>query len=551
MNDKPLLSLNLDKQTAVVLIVQFILSVTFAYIIFSPFLSAQWGVADDHEIQYYLGTDAKLSFSEIPAILVNETEAGSPGSSPRYRPVYCLLRLVETAVWGDNLFYWYAFRMLLFGASVFIAWHLMSRSLGILAGGVACLPLLYHSTWSDIFGRLGPSEAYCVLALALYALAAVHLLREESRAWENSWWSLLAISSVIAMGSKENMLFILLTTAFIAIYTLRRRSIGTFGVVANVVIISFGLFIVGAVFVALKKQGLDVYGRSVIPESRGQILLNALLSSGQWKIQFPFWATLCFALVAKQTGKFKQLAHQNPLLLTETRKMVLLQFSLLILWYSQLVFYNGDWPGGSRYDFPGTLARDFAYIALLIMSVRIWKERVHFREISLFAKGVIAILLVVAVIAAVPFGLKGIGIVVAGSAEKSSRTRKFTQLVMACAEQAKQQADKPIIFVSHHIQDVELIESVRTLLSYSGVTNPLAIELAGWSEKDCKENEWPLLHELRTISTYGQPQRLRGLLRFEPLSSLKQSPDCFSISFSGYTPSKCQVLGLINKQELF
>src|ERR1035437_9029275 len=99
------------------LLLQLLFGLCLACALFYPNFSAQWGLTDDHEIIRYVGDDHVLRFSEIPNMLM-KTEAGNPwGSKPRYRPVYYSLRLCETALWGDHVFLWYLFRVVVLGVS--------------------------------------------------------------------------------------------------------------------------------------------------------------------------------------------------------------------------------------------------------------------------------------------------------------------------------------------------------------------------------------------------------------------------------------------------
>lgn len=523
----------------------------FATLIFFPFLSAQWGIADDHEIQYYLGKDAKLTFAEMPSILFKETEAGNPGGSVRFRPVYYALRLTETVLWGDNLSGWYASRIVIFSLFIVIAWHLFSRFLGLILGGVACLPLLFHSAWSDIFGRLGPSETYAVLALSVYVLAAANLLGEQQHVSKARWWWLLAASSIVAIGSKENMLFLLVTTTALTLYLWRKKRVGTTGVVATVLICGFGTFVLVALALALKRQGIDVYGRTVMPTSRVQVLITELLSPGQWKILLPLYLS-GVSFVAINIIRTK---HEGNSTIDSThhelKKLVLIEVALILLWYSQILFYNGKWPGGTRYDFPAVLARDLAYIFLFTSAYRLLAPHLSVQRISKKTRSVVIVMGASAALLVMVLGMKSVNIVINGHRDKSARTVKFTQRVAAIASTVREQPGIPVIFISHSVNDFEALDSVRTLLSYYGVNNPLALKIEGWSESSCPQDKRYLLQELRDISSNGQQQRARELLPYTPLHRVEQSPECFAVTFSGGTPSRCRVLGEINKAELF
>lgn len=539
------------KPSMAILFCQYAISLSFACLLFFPFLSAQWGIADDHEIQYFLGKDAKMAFAEIPSMLLKETEAGIPGGSVRFRPVYYALRLTETAFWGGNLAGWYASRILTFSLFAFIAWHLLSRSLGIILGGVACLPLLFHSAWSDIFGRLGPSEAYAVLALSFYALAAVNLISAKQKEKSARWWWLLAASSIVAIGSKENMLFLLITTAALTFNLWRKKRVGCSAIIANVLIFGFGIFVFGALAVALKNQGIDIYGRTVMPVSRVQVLITELLSPGQWKILLPLClSSVSFVMINIIRTKL-EVNSTTDRIYNELRKLVSIEVVLVLLWYSQILFYNGKWPGGTRYDFPGAIARDLAYIFMFISCYRLSASVIEEWSLSKKTRVMAMLLGGFAALFIISFGIKSVKIVIDDHQAKSANTVKFTQRVAAIATRLRENPGIPVIFISHSVNDFEALDSVRTLISYYGVNNPLALKIEGWSESSCPEDKLYLLRELMDISVNGQPQRARGLLSYTPLHRIEQAPECFAVTFSGGASSRCRVIGEINNAELF
>jgi hypothetical protein len=84
-----------------------------SYHFFGPFVSAKFGLIDDHEILRFLGPNHVVRFWDIPRLLITKTEVGQWGTSSRLRPIYYILRLVETALWGDHAGLWYLTRIVL------------------------------------------------------------------------------------------------------------------------------------------------------------------------------------------------------------------------------------------------------------------------------------------------------------------------------------------------------------------------------------------------------------------------------------------------------
>lgn len=80
------------------------------------------------------GRPARVKISQIPVIVWEKTEAGEFAKGPRFRPVYYLLRLTETALWGGEGAYWYGFRIFLFGIVIEGLWWLCVQAAGPIFG---------------------------------------------------------------------------------------------------------------------------------------------------------------------------------------------------------------------------------------------------------------------------------------------------------------------------------------------------------------------------------------------------------------------------------
>ena len=66
-----------------------------AYALFGSMLGAKWSPIDDHEIMWFLGPDGRIGWSEIPRVLMTQTEVGHFGGAlARYRPSYYFLRVL-------------------------------------------------------------------------------------------------------------------------------------------------------------------------------------------------------------------------------------------------------------------------------------------------------------------------------------------------------------------------------------------------------------------------------------------------------------------------
>lgn len=136
------------------------------YLVLSPALTSQFGPTDDHEIALMLGPDRRLPFGDVLAEIGRHLGEGNG----RFRPVYWIFRVLESATWGWDPRTWYLARIALavgtVAAAAWLASLFVPRAIAILAGIFVVV-----GPQAEAWFRLGPQEAYAVpLALAGLAL---------------------------------------------------------------------------------------------------------------------------------------------------------------------------------------------------------------------------------------------------------------------------------------------------------------------------------------------------------------------------------------------
>jgi len=526
-----------------VMFFQAVVSLVFAASLLFPNFSAKWGLIDDYEIIAFIGNQSSLRFQEIPKILLTRTEVGLPGSKlARYRPAYYLIKLIEAATWGKNPFFWYSFRILLFGISIFIAWRLLQRFFGIVIGGLSCLILLSHSFWADIWSRLGPGEIYCVIGVALYCFGFVNLWEKRASEKNTLSWLSLTFGALLAMGSKENFLLLLPITAVLVYRVWRQHRLNALPFILNLLLFCFGTFISVAVILSLKNLGTDVYSNPVSPMNRYQILKSGVFSPSQWKIQLPLWLSL-FAFGASSVFHFKFYKSNRMAteVFEEAKCLLIIELLLILLWYSQFVFYNGAWPAENRYDFPGVPARDLMYIFLAYFPIRCLNRNQTYLRLRIISQIMHTGLIGVLVFFFMQFGFRELKIVNHACIVNSETTQKFTKSLSLIVEEVRGNTHTPIIFEIYDVWDYEPVHGMRSYLFNSGVKNHLFLKLENWSEKNFRPGiETVLATELQGLSEKGDKSE-----EFYPIQTIQQGSNCFVISFSGDSNLPCKNLGRI------
>lgn len=523
-------SLHINKKF--IILIKLLISFSFAIIVLYPNLSAKWSRSDDHEIIAFMGKDHQLSFKEIPSMLM-KTEAGFTGV-PRYRPMYYLLKLTETATWGNNPLPWYAFRLALFGASIFISWLLLGRFLGVIAGWLVCLIILSHSFWHGHFLTfLGPAEHYCMIGLALYCLAFVNLLEQETSQANNTWWSILAFGAIVCMGSKENFLLLLPVTAILVYHAWNKDQLNKISIFTNSLLFIFGLFVTIAVIIVLKKNhGFDLYSNPVDPIIRFKVLLTGFFFLSHLEIQLPFLISIFLILIASLFHKLQQ-NKTSEVILKQIKRLFLAEAACVLVWCSQFIFYNGMWPDGTRYDFPGVLAQDMASVFLLFSPLTILKKLSSDFDLRRAIKVVHALLIISLSIFIIRYGIGNYKKIYQASIIHRNDTQNYEQMIFNVMQRAKVNPSAPIIFNCTNIYNIEAVFSALEFLTAYNIKNPIVLSLKDLSELTCRTAvDFSLLRKLKKWSNGEEVQSYSLKVRFCSAQSLPQTiKQCFIIDF--------------------
>ena len=404
--------------------------------------------------------------------------------------------------------------------------------------------MVSHFFWVDIWARLGPAETYGVVGFALYCLAYVKIREKEKYNVPTLWWGILTCAIIIAIGSKENFLILLPFSAIIVFNAWKQRRLNKRVIFLNIIIFSFGFFIASAVIIALIKTGTDIYQHIVLPANRFQMLKSGVFSLSQWTAQLPFWLSLLLWGIANISKRAYPYSKLSTATLMEIKRLLWIETALIIVWYSQYFFYNGVWPTEYRYDFPGILARDLAYIVLICWPAHVLLQesatRLNFPSALQFSRAVafLSLLIPIVYFGLIKQELKSVNYIAKVNSEK---TQKFTKTLLKIVEEVKENPNAPIVFDVHNFNDYEPVISLQRFMSAYGVKNPIALAIARETEKAHGPLEINLVKQLQKVSDNGS---LDGLVfkGFYPIKDLKEDGNCFVLSFSGDTKRDCKIL---------
>lgn len=415
----------------------------------APQRNAWWGLMDDHEPLEWRAPGTSLAFGDIPRVIATRTEAGQFGRSPRYRPVYYTLRVIESWAWGASPAAWYRARIVMFAGviagAMFAIWLFAGPWLA--AGATAFLATGWY--WRDVWAHLGPAEQYASVGTMLVALGAALVWR--TRAAVAGLW-LAAMGTLIAVGCKENFIVLLVPLAFAAWHA--RAAHKTAAVAALAMAGAGAGLVMAAVVLGLRHAAGDIYGTALTPAARlwwvhgkPAVALAAL------------WAA--FALGAVATGR-RELVRGMAVLLTIVTALVV----------SQATYYAPAWPRfGSRYDFPGRLADVLLFVGACIWLLR-WLEQTGRVRAARWAEPALGLLMAVLAARHLELPLR------AAAAVNTASTIALHDALNAVRDSVAAQPGTAVVIDSRGEVDMEPSGAVAALLSEVGVRGPYYTSLA-------------------------------------------------------------------------
>jgi len=490
-------------------------AVLLTYLLIWCNLEAKFFLTDDHSIVHFmsLGSGGLVTLSDIPQLLYHHTEIGQ--ILPRFRPMYWTLLLTEVFLWGKNPTFWYVSRMVMFATSMILFWRPLAAWIGNLPAALVVLYCLTPGFWAEIWCRLGTNEAYAAFGTALFAYSSHRLLSSETQIAGVRTWIFLILGAVIAVGSKENFAIVVPAAWVIVLIVWARGKMTGIGICSIAAITSFGAWVSWRLAAGLSAAGADEYGRSVLPLQRialaSDSIANILNAIGLWNLVgiIIFIIGLCFLVLSNDRIK--------PAI------KVLGQFfifcaALVLFYVSQYVFYNGEWPCGSRYDFPGFLAMPLFWVGFAFFSLKFLQAMGMQIE---FLRMIRAGLIVGLIGLILSIGFDAFSVRCCHTAYQGARSREKLDEI---AHRVREQPNKPIILTALGTPLVfEPVFSIRRFLTSRDVQNPFFLRPADIQAKPGFEQG--LVERLQLVSEAGFAKE-----KILPLSSLPTNVDAFVVN---------------------
>lgn len=497
----------------------FILLVFGFYLVGNNF-SAKLGIIDDHEIPMFMGSDGRVRLSEIPNTIL-QTEVGKWGEALRYRPSYYTLRVLETALWGENATAWYFTRYLILVAGMYLGYQIMTSYFPKIVAYLFIFYLMTIPFWSDLLSRLGPSEIYGVVAIPLFVYGVL-----KQRLW------MVALGYLVTVGAKENFLILFPILWLYAGYRLYRRLISPRELIIYLILSIYTIFIVAGIQIATSKSGADVYGASISYTERFATLYKHkryIIESRHLQLAVLIYLAGFVSLTRSLYQKGWQSLKDNPV-----ARHLAIGAILGIALASQYIFYNNNIPSNTRYDFPAMLLFPIIQLVAVSLAIKLLPKKIWIFQTSWLGYFALSCGMIYMTVN------RGYNHIQTQTELNAQKTISFDQQLSKTITKARENPEHVLVYVSEHYFSFEPIISVSRYLSAKEIENVMILR---YTREESVEDPLGLELENRFIdSMEGNAKDDDPFARFSPASAMSQP--CYSITFGKSKPLReCELIG--------
>ena len=485
-----------------------------------PMFGAWFGIIDDHMYISQLIPGNELKLWQIPRELL-DTELGSFGNTPRYRPTYWISQFIQTYIFGDSAGARYFLRSLSQAMSSFLIYKIcllrfknaivvgyfvnFERQLIALTIAISSMGLL---SWGDITLRLGPGESDLVLGICISTYAAFLIIYESEVGTNNQAkkFSLLCIGVLIASGSKENGTFAYLLLLYVTIFYTRRQLAHS---ITNTILFAItSLQVLGVTINSLLVfgSGADVYLQERSPSLMVSTLLDHIRSKD-------------FMLLALTTCLVFFIFKIAPSGFSKAHCVIVLFFFLMNI--SENIFYSGNLQP-LRYAILTQMSYLVSFGILVINALKFVYEKYSKNKINFHLLTAVCTI----IIAFVWSPEKNLQTLRETAKENSKVTLVWRNELDELATDISEDPSYQVVFFQFKaMNDYERIFSTIKFLRYRRVKNPIFLKISSASyEEETLDKD--LLENLKLVSKSGSSG-----WEIDPISNLKMNANIYCISF--------------------
>lgn len=492
------------------------IAILFVGYLFGPNLRAQFGLLDDHEILTYVQKamgDFRYFFE-----MVGSSEVGNFGHSVRYRPGYYTIYVAESLIWGANPFPWYLFRFVMCVTFTFACLKVVDRYYGLACAVLFVALMFAYTYWTDVWSRLGPGESYCAFGWGLFSLGFIELIDKTPPKREWPYYLFILFGVLIGAGGKENFVLLMLPVLALGWIRFRRGTLSWGLTLVLLLSAAYMAVITIELLMAFSDGRPDAHVESVGVGSRLKTL-KALVAIPGFYVSLTAFAVGAI-LWLRRHGSKQLDAMSNELL-----GFAAVGLCGIFLLFTQVVFYNGEWPANVRFDFPGMMTTPIVVTAAAALATGF--VRLNWPKIPSFA---IPLLLAIAASTMMRHGFSEVR---AGSIRNAQNTQALASKIDLVSKTLKANPGSVLVIETYDAYNYEYIVSVREFVHFAGVTNPIAVRVHRF---DIEHQPSELLKAVAKI-VVGWDRDSR--------KDIEAAGKCYSVYLSGNEPTNCQSLAQI------
>jgi hypothetical protein len=449
-------------------ITPWIIGLFIAGAILAPTIYSWYDTIDDHQIVRWLGPTHALSLNGVWNQLTDMQfgPLADLGDKARFRPVFHCYWLIETALLGDNPSLYHALRAAYFGLFLGALIWLSAPTLGIAIATSATALFALQPFWGGVWAyTFGATEQIAAVGLAIAAVGYGHAI--------SAWLSkkprdcravlIVSVGTAIAIGCKENFLFLLLPLAATIGAFYRLRSLRSVYFAISLPFIVFSVFCLVKVVSIFIEAQVDYYGDDSSLSHRIQGLFAA-----PGFLAFALTSEVGAIIAAYIVLRNSTLERQR---LTSAAQAFLLCVTLLcayLIW--EMFFYNGRLPSGARYDFPFRLLPMLIVGAFAAFLIVVFLSNVKWLRLA-------AVLCLSLVATWKPTAFNSRAVYDQALAE-SLRTQKFRTDLDNLASKARLNPTWPIVIEVDNGWDYEPVKTFEAWAAYKAIMNPIVLHVA-------------------------------------------------------------------------
>jgi hypothetical protein len=497
-----------------------------------PTANAWFGIIDDHWIVKWLGPRHAMTLSDVWHAL-RASDIGTFGKvEDRYRPTFFAYWILETALFGDHAWLYHVARIGFFAAFLGSMICLARKALGLVVASTATVLFALEAFWGDIWAySLGVIEQLAALAFSIAALgygAAVAALLERRRLGRGAVIA-LSLGTAMAVGCKENFVFLVLPFAVVLVALYRARSVQAADLGVAAPFLAFSVLCVVVVASITLANSTDYYGADASLRHRISAVFAAPAPAA-----FAMVALIAAPAVARVAMRRSTLERAR---LSRTAIAFLVSIVLLctyILW--ELAVYNGRLQAHSRYDFPLQLLLMLVIGAFGGFLATTFPRRARrWRAASL-------VFLCLSTMSEPP-GPRIVAVPRAAKA-KADRSQRFRAALDDMSRVAALQPTWPIVLQALGPWDYEVMATFHVWHAFSRIANPVALRMSIPAGAIQSPFEAHLANAMSTWASQGVPGRFIPFQQAEPFL---HDGRCFATSRPDEALSRCRPLQFLSE----